>query len=113
MKIFINSLSIDQRITDYIGLAIKAGKIVIGEKLMEKIHHNKIALIIRAKDANKSFIDSIPDNINVVVYLNQIELAKLINRFGSKINGFGVMDKNFAELLIKRFNAMKGEFNEK
>lgn len=36
MKIFINSLSIDQRITDYIGLAIKAGKIVIGEKLMEK-----------------------------------------------------------------------------
>lgn len=113
MKIFINLSEVDQKLSNHIGLALRAGKVFVGEKLQELIGKNKIYLIVMANDSADSFKKSLPKNMPTIIYLSQDQLAALINKYGKRINGFGIADKNLAKLIINRFNDMEGECNEK
>ncbi len=104
-----DTLKIEKKLYNNVGMAIKAGKVYVGEKLQEKIKLNKVYLVIVASDASKSFIESIPQNIKVIEYENQINLGLLVNR--SKINGFGIGDINLSKLITKNLMTMKGEIN--
>ncbi|HBD06150.1 MAG TPA: hypothetical protein DCY93_01915 [Firmicutes bacterium] len=104
-----DTLKINKTLYNNVGMAIRAGKVFVGEKLQEKMNFKKVYLVVVAKDASKSFIESIPQGIKVIEFDNQTNLGLLVNR--PKINGFGIGDSNLAKLISKTLMTMKGEIN--
>lgn len=101
-----------QKITGYLGLSMKAGKLVLGtDACTDAIKRKKVKLIIIAEDAaertKKNF--QMLCNYNNVTYMEwgNIELiSKAIGKNNKAV--IGIKDKNLSDAIMKIING--GEF---
>ena len=91
---------------------MKAGKLAYGTDMcLDKIKFNKAKLIVVANDASdntKSKFSNICEDkaIPFFEYGNKLELSRAIGKDNKTV--FAVLDKNFAESIIKMLKDNKG-----
>lgn len=93
-----------ENLFNLIGLAMRAGKVISGEELMDAIRKNKVSLVIVAEDASENTKKRYRDKctyygIESIVVSDSLKL----NRAIGKVNrmAIGITDEGFKKSMMK------------
>ncbi len=106
------------RVLQYIGLARKSGKLVIGtDSVIKSLQNNKIKLILIGSDASSSTLDKMEKkaffyHIPLIKKYSSMELSFAVGKRSSMV--FGLTDKGFAEAIMRTLQeeTERGDHNE-
>lgn len=84
-------------------LAMKAHKVVMGDRLIPAIRAGSVYVVIVSSDVGKNRLKKLKNKCTYYhipwVKMDELEFNKISNR---TIRSFGITDKNFADQIIKK-----------
>ncbi|WP_342252278.1 L7Ae/L30e/S12e/Gadd45 family ribosomal protein [Spiroplasma endosymbiont of Amphibalanus improvisus] len=97
----------ETQIYNWVGIATKAGKVLVGFRLLEAIQQQKISLVIIAKDMGGTQLKKITNkcnyyNIKFIFVVNSEYLSKAIGKIN--IKAIGIAEKQIANKILNCMN---------
>lgn len=106
------------KVLQYIGLARKSGKLVIGtDSVIKGLQNHKIKLVLIGSDASSATLDKMDKkaffyHVPIVNSYSSIDLSIAVGKQSSMV--FGLTDKGFADAIMKTMlnETERGDHNE-